>query len=162
MQVWSLGWEDPLGKEMATHSSILAWRIQWTEEPGRLQSMGSQRVGHDWAANTFTLSELGSFSIFLSFHLTLGETSCCLGHYWLERLTRQEIAAISLIADKELERPGALSWKHSGNQWSGPWSGKLKSLLTTSSMRKPGSWSSPIQAFRWDSSSVWRLIQRRL
>ena len=41
----SLGWEDPLQKEMATHSSILAWRISWTEEPGRLQSMGSQRVG---------------------------------------------------------------------------------------------------------------------
>ena len=46
-QVRSLGWEDPLEKEMATHSSILAWRIPWTEEPGGLQSMGSQRVGHD-------------------------------------------------------------------------------------------------------------------
>ena len=46
-QVQSLGWEDPLEKEMATHSSILAWRIPWTEEPGRLQSTGSQRVGHD-------------------------------------------------------------------------------------------------------------------
>ena len=45
----SLGWEDPLEKEMATHSSILAWRIPWTEEPGRLQSMGLQRVGHDLA-----------------------------------------------------------------------------------------------------------------
>ena len=46
-QVRSLGWEDPLEKEMATHSSILAWKILWTEEPGGLQSMGSQRVGHD-------------------------------------------------------------------------------------------------------------------
>ena len=45
--VQSLGWEDPLEKEMATHSSILAWRIPWTGEPGRLQSMGSQRVGDD-------------------------------------------------------------------------------------------------------------------
>ena len=43
-QVPSLGWEDPLEKEMATHSSILAWRILWTEEAGRLQSMGSQRA----------------------------------------------------------------------------------------------------------------------
>ena len=43
----SLGREDPLEKEMATDSSILAWRIPWTEEPGGLQSMGSQRVGHD-------------------------------------------------------------------------------------------------------------------
>ena len=45
--VRSLGWEDPLEKEMATHSSTLAWKIPWTEELGRLQSMGSQRVGHD-------------------------------------------------------------------------------------------------------------------
>ena len=46
-QVRSLGREVPLEKEMATHSSILAWRIPWREEPGRLQSMGLQRVGHD-------------------------------------------------------------------------------------------------------------------
>ena len=45
--VQSLGWEDPLEKEMATHSSILAWRISWTEEPGELQSMGLDRVGRD-------------------------------------------------------------------------------------------------------------------
>ena len=45
--VQSLGLKDPLEKGMATHSSILAWRIPWTEEPGRLQSMGLQRVGHD-------------------------------------------------------------------------------------------------------------------
>ena len=52
--VWSLGSEDPLEKEMATHSSILAWRIPQTKEPGELQSMGSQRVGHDWVSNTST------------------------------------------------------------------------------------------------------------
>ena len=46
-RVRPLGWEDALEKEMATHSSILAWRIPWTEEPGGLQSTGSQRVGHD-------------------------------------------------------------------------------------------------------------------
>ena len=46
-QIQSLGWEDALEKEMATHSSILAWKSPWTEQPGRLQSMGSQRVGHD-------------------------------------------------------------------------------------------------------------------
>ena len=46
-QVGSLGWEDPLEKEMAIHSSTIAWKIPWTEQPGRLQSMGSQRVGHD-------------------------------------------------------------------------------------------------------------------
>ena len=47
-QVWSLGWEDPLEEEMATHSSILVWKIPWTEEPGRLQSMVLQRVRHSW------------------------------------------------------------------------------------------------------------------
>src|SRR5574340_456390 len=47
--VLSLGWEDSLEKEMATHSSILAWKIPWTEEPDRLESMGSQRVGYDLA-----------------------------------------------------------------------------------------------------------------
>ena len=50
--VRSLGQEDPLKEGMATYSSILAWRISWTEEPGRLQSMGLQRIRHDWAANT--------------------------------------------------------------------------------------------------------------
>ena len=45
-QVRALGWEDPLEKEMAIHSSAIAWKIPWTEEPGRLQSMGLQRVGH--------------------------------------------------------------------------------------------------------------------
>ena len=47
--VWSLGWEGPLEEDMATHSSILAWRIPWTEEPAGLQSIGLQRVGHDWS-----------------------------------------------------------------------------------------------------------------
>ena len=66
--IWvrSLGREDPLEKEMTTHSSILAWGIPQTEEPGRLQSMGSQIVGHNWATNTFT------FTIFMRFlHIAL-------------------------------------------------------------------------------------------
>ena len=55
-QVWSPGWEDLLEKEMATHSSILAWKIPWTEEPLKLQSMESQRVGHNWMTSLhFTL-----------------------------------------------------------------------------------------------------------
>ena len=64
-QVQSLGWENPLEKGMAIHSSILAWRIPWTEESGRLQSMGSQRVRHDWATNTFTLPHY-AWLLFLS------------------------------------------------------------------------------------------------
>ena len=50
--VLSLGWEDPLEKEMAIHSSIFAWKIPWMEEPGRLQSMGLQRVRHDWTTSS--------------------------------------------------------------------------------------------------------------
>ena len=52
--IWFLGWEDPLKKGMGTHFSNLAWRIPWTEEPGRVQSMGSRRVSKDWATFTFT------------------------------------------------------------------------------------------------------------
>ena len=54
-QVPSLGWEDPLEKQMATHSSILTWRIPWTEEPGELQPMGLQRVEHNLRTNTHKL-----------------------------------------------------------------------------------------------------------
>ena len=54
-RVWSLGWEDPLEKEIATHSSTLAWKISWTEEPGSLQSIGLQRVEHDWVTKLCTL-----------------------------------------------------------------------------------------------------------
>ena len=50
-RVWSLGWEDPLEKKMAIHFRTIAWKIPWTEELGWLQSMGSQRVGHDWATS---------------------------------------------------------------------------------------------------------------
>ena len=57
-RIQSLGWEDPLEKGMATSSSILAWRIPWTEESGRLQSMGSQRVRYDSATDIFTLTLL--------------------------------------------------------------------------------------------------------
>ena len=53
--VQSLGWEGPLEEGMATHSSILAWKIPWTGKPGGPQSVGSQRVRHDWATNTFTI-----------------------------------------------------------------------------------------------------------
>ena len=59
--VQSLGQEDSLEREMATHSSVLAWRIPWTEEPGGIQSMGLQRVGHDWATNTHTLCSQRAF-----------------------------------------------------------------------------------------------------
>ena len=62
-QVWSLGQEDPLEKGMATHCSILAWRVPWTEEPGGLQSVRSQRVRHNWATNNFTFIRSDIFQV---------------------------------------------------------------------------------------------------
>ena len=63
-QVQSLGQEDPPEKEIAIHSRTIAWKIPWTEEPGRLQSMGSQRVGHNWATS-LSLSALYNRSYFV-------------------------------------------------------------------------------------------------
>ena len=75
-QVWSLGREDLLEKGMATHSSILAWRIPWTEKPGRLQSMWLYRVGHNWVINTLTFTALSSEHTFSlkSYSYYWGET----------------------------------------------------------------------------------------
>ena len=63
-QIRPLGQEDALGKGMATHSGIFAWRSPWTEEPGGLLSTGSQRVGHDWETNTFIIDHRRLIKIF--------------------------------------------------------------------------------------------------
>ena len=72
MWIWSLGLEDSLEKEMAIHSSILAWKIPWTEEPGEQQSMGLQRVRHNWVTNTHTHTHthISRFLSSLSFNHT--------------------------------------------------------------------------------------------
>ena len=59
--VWSMGQEDPLEEEMATHSSILAWKIPWMEKPGRLQSMGTQRVRHNWTTSLLKYQMLNKY-----------------------------------------------------------------------------------------------------
>ena len=98
--VWSLCPEDPLEKGMATHSSILAWRIPWTEEPGRLQSTGSQRVGQDWVSNTFT--KTGAcfikvlvllYNLWSSAHLILS-VSC---FFWLSLPSCVSAASVTLF-----------------------------------------------------------------
>ena len=81
-QVCSLGWEDPLEKGMATHSSILAWRIPWTEEPGGLQSMGLQRVRHPSSTNTFTFT-------FYSLHHHVHRSAA-----WLLGLSKQKAGSV--------------------------------------------------------------------
>ena len=65
-RVRSLGWEDALEKEMATHSSTLDWKIPWTEEPGRLQSMGSQRVRHHWVTSGSFFLSLETWTIMIT------------------------------------------------------------------------------------------------
>ena len=71
-QIWSLGWEDPLEKEMGAHSNALSWKIPWMEEPGRLQSMGSKRVRHGF---TFILKDTLSW-FFLFFFFWPHHTAC--------------------------------------------------------------------------------------
>ena len=93
IQVQSPGWKDPLEEEMATHSSILAWRIPWTEQPGGLQSMGSQRVRHDWAANTSTFiymcvcvcvhCSLLTLTLSPGFYFSCACMLSCFNHVWL-------------------------------------------------------------------------------
>ena len=88
-----LGQEDPLEKEIAIHSSTLAWKIPWTEEPDRLQSMGSQRVGHDWATSHFTLLSEASFIYITSMYV-------CIRHKWYIRPHRQNILRTNFIKKK--------------------------------------------------------------
>ena len=92
IQVLSPSQKDPLEEGMATHSSILAWRIPWTEEPGELQSMGLQKIRQDWATNTLdrtlcTESEvMWSVNIMFLTQETLNfRMSCCLATWWLTR-----------------------------------------------------------------------------
>ena len=80
--VQSLGREDPLEENMATHSSIIAWRIPWTEEPSELQSMRSQIVGRDWATNTLSLNSGQMLYISLPLHWSVdfeAEIGICVG-----------------------------------------------------------------------------------
>ena len=70
--VQSLDWEDPLEEEIATHASILAWKIPWTKEPGGLQFMGSQRVRYDWATeHTYYLLILGAYHVNCSIDINI-------------------------------------------------------------------------------------------
>ena len=103
--VQSLRREDPLEKEMATHSSILAWRIPWTEEPGGLQSTGSQTVGHDWATS------LTQICIYFSwFHLVGGFCGFNEKGYSLElRLCAQKVENTGEV--HPLHKNSSLRWQ---------------------------------------------------
>ena len=97
MWIGFLGWEDPLEEGMATHSSIPAWRIPWTEEPGRLQSMGSQSVRHDWSDSTH--SPFGGRCTALN--RVIGQRSLFWwGNIWAETWMRWESKPCGHLEDK--------------------------------------------------------------
>ena len=92
-QVWTLGQEEPLEKGMGTHSSILAWRITWTEETGGLQSMKLQRIGYDWATNTHRTYLIGLlWRVNESMHIRL--LSQCLARVSADKCFRSLITTV--------------------------------------------------------------------
>ena len=146
-RVWSLCWDYPLEKGMATHSSTLAWRIPWTEEPGRLQSMGLQRVRYDWATNTFTFVSwcLGSRWRYLLERsywpkcLKLSEPSKCLTFLLLlvpqqphsSATPLREVLVLVKIVACNVSSLSLYSWNKTwGGVWLGSGSTFLISLLT--------------------------------
>ena len=95
--VWSLGREDPLEKEVAIHSSTLAWKIPWTEEPGRLQSMGSQRVRHDWVTSLSPSGQLSVSSAFSFLALMINVWSYKI--IWQNFQSKLRIKLINIMGD---------------------------------------------------------------
>ena len=102
-RVQSLGWEDPLEKGMAIHSSILAWRIPWTEKPGGLQFVGSQRVSHDWVIHTHTHRHTHSWR---------ASEIWWLSSQWRTSWRRKDVCGCSLpVPKKKLGRQVRSVWK---------------------------------------------------
>ena len=121
-----LGWEHPLKKEMATHSSILAWRIPWTEESSGLQSVGLQIVGHDWAIHTHTHTHTQRRPYLMGFP---GDS------WWRICLPKQKTRVWSLGGEDPLEEEAA---NHSSIlTWEIPWTEEPCMLQ---SMGSPKSW----------------------
>ena len=144
--VRSLGWEDPLEEGVATHSSILAWRIPWTEGPHELQSMGSQRVGHDWVTKHSTWLFSGSWSWSSNTLAT-----------WCEEPTEKTLMLGMLKAGGEGGERGWDGWMASLTEWtrvwasSGSWwrTGKPGVLLSMGSQRVTHNWATEQQQQAW-------------
>ena len=135
MWVWSLGQEDSLEKEMAIHSSTIAWKIPWTEEPGRLQSMPSQRVRHDWATSISFFLSIGDISLpTICLEITRPHTS--FKHCWVTIFPSKSISiwpwkpAITILS---LNLPSVFQWSGSIFSKSSPIQGQLLILWETSS-----------------------------
>ena len=126
-RVQSLGWDDPLEKEMATHSSTLAWKNLWTEEPGRLQSHGVARVRHDWATSLSLSLDIISTSPELTSFRHFSRAGCSSppcqldtlllsmkwkAHTWMEAPKAWERNSTCLFGE-----PCLAHTRHSGNTW---------------------------------------------
>ena len=118
--VQSLGGEDPLEKETATHSSILAWRDPWTEKPGGLQSTGSQRVGHEWSDLASTLfGFLTGESVCGLWTSVASHSSSCLGYMKWEFISCSDWTVLtkSLTGRVILGKPSTFSQKRQDGRW---------------------------------------------
>ena len=104
-QVQSVGREDPLEKEMVTHSSILAWKIPWTEEPGKLQCRGLQRLRHDWATK-----HIAYVHIFIYQSQVYCTTMNCDPNKYMEDVNTEEISMIGRQLEKV--RKGIKIWNN--------------------------------------------------
>ena len=102
--VRSLGWEDPLEKEMETHSSILAWRIPRTEEPGGLQSTGSQRVRHNWVTSLHFTSIIYSIPETRKKERQRGKRSRNTAVTWRRNRQNKKSSALTLLAKKQTDK----------------------------------------------------------
>ena len=136
-QVRSLGWEDPLEKEMAAHSSILAWKTPWTAEPGRLPSMGSQRVGHDW---TLLLSVAKPSKSFMGHLINCGVSLVVQMVKCLSAMQETQVRSLGWEDPLEKEMAGhssILAWKI-------PWTAEPGRLLSMGSQRVGHSWATSL------------------
>ena len=151
--VQSLGWEDPLGKGMTIHSSILAWRISWTEEPAGLQFMGSQRVGHDWVTE---LNWRKSERIKCCWGCKATSFICCL---WEGKLIQVPANHFMLFNKGEDVYMLCYVW---GSLWLSMCPGEINAhILTTVSFERVKHWkqSKWLLGIEW-IKSLWNIIQQ--
>ena len=142
-RVQSLGWEDPLEKGKATHSSTLAWRIPWTEEPNRLQSTGSQKVGHNWETNT---AAAAASSKLLQSCLTLSKISVVPK---LRREIRMNSPLLQGTGDLAVSQEFILKYQLLQKEWGG-----VRLLATQKPRDKSGRWKRKFALFQMLATGV--------